>query len=148
VSWSSTEATSHGSTHSCYRKRALKEIRSLFEEEMRSLDAYDEDIERWEDAYRRVRAAVSLAAPDGHLVREFILYIDGIKAWWRWDGRTLRGRGGAIRNSRGRYVVARSNARGWCKDSQPRESRQGLIVRSYRARTGLLKGTPKRALAS
>ena len=65
-------------------KEGFEEIRSLFEEEMRSLDAYDEDIEGSENAYRRVWAAVSLAAPDGHLVREFILHIDGIKAWWRW----------------------------------------------------------------
>jgi hypothetical protein len=62
----------------------FEQIRSVFEEELRSLDAYDENIERWEDAYRRVRAAVTLAAPDGQIVREFVLHIDGTEAWWRW----------------------------------------------------------------
>lgn len=67
-----------------FPKEGFEEIRPIFEEELRRLDAYDDNIEGWEDAYRRVRVAVSLAAPDGHLVREFILHIDGTEAWWRW----------------------------------------------------------------
>ena len=65
-------------------REGFEEIRSVFEEELRSLDAYDENVEGWEASYRRVRAAVTLAAPDGHLVREFILHIDGTEAWWTW----------------------------------------------------------------
>jgi hypothetical protein len=63
----------------------FEEIRPLFEDELGRLDDYDANIEGWEDAYHRVRAEVSLAAPDGHLVPEFILHVHDNEAWWRWS---------------------------------------------------------------
>jgi len=65
-------------------REGLEELRPVFEEELRR-NQYGEDIEGWEDAYRRVRAQVSLAHPDGHLVPEFLLHIEGNEAWWRWS---------------------------------------------------------------
>jgi hypothetical protein len=59
-------------------------VESLFEEELRLLNRPDDDVEQWENAYQRVRAAVSLAAPDGTIVPEFLLHVDGEQAWWRW----------------------------------------------------------------
>jgi hypothetical protein len=65
-------------------KEGFEEVHPIFEDELRLLD--DEDnIERWEGAYYSVRAEVKLAAPDGHLVPEFLLHIDGSEAWWRWS---------------------------------------------------------------
>lgn len=65
-------------------KEGFEEIRSIFEDELRLLDVYDdENIEAREQAYSRVRSEVKLAHPDGHLVPEFLLHIDGSEAWWR-----------------------------------------------------------------
>jgi hypothetical protein len=60
-------------------------VRPLFEEELRLLDAVDDDVDAWEAAYGQVRDAVSLAAPDGRRVPEFLLHIQGGNAWWRWN---------------------------------------------------------------
>jgi hypothetical protein len=38
----------------------------------------------WESAYLRVREAVRLVGPDGQDVPEFVLHVDGGRAWWRW----------------------------------------------------------------
>jgi len=67
-----------------FPKEGFEEMRPIFDEELRLLED-DENIEIWENAYDRVRAEVSLAAPDGHLVRQFILHIDGSEAWWTWS---------------------------------------------------------------
>ena len=61
------------------------EVRPLFDDELRWAELMDEEPERWEAAYRRVREAVSLVAPDGQPVPEFLLYIEGADAWWRWS---------------------------------------------------------------
>src|SRR5262245_14214484 len=60
-------------------------LRPLLAGELRLLDHLDEDLPAWEAACSRVRDAVSLHAPDGHLVPEFLLHIDGEQAWWRWS---------------------------------------------------------------
>jgi hypothetical protein len=39
---------------------------------------------------------VSLAAPDGHLVPEFLLHIDGSEAWWRWSDEPFRDEEGSV----------------------------------------------------
>lgn len=61
------------------------EVRPLFDEELRQLELLDEDPEPWETAYRRIREAVRLLAPDGRPVPEFLLHIQGADAWWRWS---------------------------------------------------------------
>jgi hypothetical protein len=50
-------------------KEGFEEIRPMFEEELRLLDAHDDSISVWERSYERVRSEVKLAHPDGHLVR-------------------------------------------------------------------------------
>jgi hypothetical protein len=64
---------------------AFAEVRPLFDDEIRRADLMDEEPEEWEAAYLRVRAVVRLLAPDGRPVPEFLLYIDGAEAWWRWS---------------------------------------------------------------
>ncbi len=61
------------------------EVRPLFDDELRLLEVLDEDPEPWEAAYRRIRTAVRLVAPDGLPVPEFLLHIQGTDAWWRWS---------------------------------------------------------------
>jgi hypothetical protein len=61
------------------------EVRPLFDDELRLLELLDDDPAPWEAAYRRIRAAVSLIAPDGLPVPEFLLHIEGAEAWWRWS---------------------------------------------------------------
>ena len=71
-------------------REAFEEIRPIFEDELRLLDD-EENIEAWEQAYYRVRSEVKLAHPDGHLVPEFLLHIDGREAWWRWSDEPFSG---------------------------------------------------------
>ena len=78
-----------------FPKEGFEEIRPIFEEELRLVDD-DENIQSWEDAYHRIRAEVSLAAPDGHLVPEFLLHIDGSEAWWRWTDEPFEDEGGSV----------------------------------------------------
>jgi hypothetical protein len=68
-----------------FPREGFEEVRPLFEDELLRLDDYDANIQGWDDAYQRIRAEVSLAGPDGHLVPEFLLHIDGDEAWWRWS---------------------------------------------------------------
>jgi hypothetical protein len=78
-----------------FPKEGFEEIRPIFEEELRLVDD-DENIQSWEDAYHRIRAEVCLAAPDGHLVPEFLLHIDGSEAWWRWTDEPFEDEGGSV----------------------------------------------------
>jgi hypothetical protein len=63
----------------------FEEVRPMFEEELRLLDHLDVDPASWEAAWRRIRQALDLIAPDGRAVPEFLLHIDGTQAWWRWS---------------------------------------------------------------
>jgi hypothetical protein len=65
-------------------KPGFEALRSLFDEEVRLAEAVKDNMDAWEAAYNRVREAVSLAAPDGRRVPEFLLHIEGEEAWWRW----------------------------------------------------------------
>ncbi|ANS70066.1 hypothetical protein SLINC_7842 [Streptomyces lincolnensis] len=40
--------------------------------------------QQWEEAYDEIRRRVSLTSPDGP-VAEFLLHIDGDRAWFRWS---------------------------------------------------------------
>jgi hypothetical protein len=68
----------------------FEEVRPLFEEELRRLDQLDDDPGPWEAAYRRIRQAVCLLAPDSRPVPEFLLHIEGDNAWWRWSDEPFR----------------------------------------------------------
>jgi len=61
------------------------EVRPLFDDELRRLELIDDELEQWEAAYRRIREAVRLLAPDGRAVPEFLLHIEDEDAWWRWS---------------------------------------------------------------
>lgn len=61
------------------------DIRPLFEDELGRLEFLDDEPQQWEAAYRRIREMVCLLAPDGRLVPEFLLHIEGEDAWWRWS---------------------------------------------------------------
>jgi hypothetical protein len=63
----------------------LAEVLPLFAEELLRLDRIDDDTESWERACNAIRTVVTLRYPEGHEVPEFLLHIDGDKAWWRWS---------------------------------------------------------------
>ena len=64
---------------------AFEEVRPLFDEELRLLDRIDDDPATWEAAYQRIRRTLQLIKPDGRPVPEFLLHVEGAKAWWRWN---------------------------------------------------------------
>ncbi len=39
----------------------------------------------WTAAYHAVRQAMALVTPEGEHVAEFLLYVDGDRAWWQWS---------------------------------------------------------------
>ena len=57
----------------------------LFTEELRLVKRLGEDGGSWAAAYDAVLDAVTLRHPDGREVPEFLLHIDGDRAWWRWS---------------------------------------------------------------
>ena len=67
-------------------KEGFDQVRKLFKDDLRLLELAEKDgvWEDWERSYGRIRSTLSLAAPDGHHVSEFILHIEGNRAWWRW----------------------------------------------------------------
>ena len=60
---------------------AFDAVRELF---ARELALADDDWTRWEEAYDEVRRQVTLTSPDGP-VPEFLLHIEGERAWFRWS---------------------------------------------------------------
>ena len=60
-------------------------VRELFARELALVEEDDEERrQEWEDAYDEVRRRVSLHAPGGP-VPEFLLHIEGDRAWFRWS---------------------------------------------------------------
>ncbi|MGW2705871.1 hypothetical protein [Streptomyces sp. NPDC001340] len=57
-------------------------VHDLFARELALLE--DERWEEWESAYDEIRRRVSLSSPDGP-VPEFLLHIEGDRAWFRWS---------------------------------------------------------------
>jgi len=62
-------------------------LRPLFDDERDLVANLDRDPAAWTSAYRRLRGEVRLIKPDGHQVPEFLLHIDGNRAWWRCGDR-------------------------------------------------------------
>ncbi len=57
----------------------------LFREELGHLeDLADEESPQWAATYDAIRAQTTLLDPAGNAVPEYLLHIDGAKAWWRW----------------------------------------------------------------
>ncbi|MGW2746487.1 hypothetical protein [Streptomyces sp. NPDC001450] len=57
-------------------------VQDLFVRELALLE--DERREEWESAYDEIRRRVSLSSPEGP-VPEFLLHIEGDRAWFRWS---------------------------------------------------------------
>ncbi|HLU96146.1 MAG TPA: hypothetical protein VKZ89_04820 [Thermobifida alba] len=61
---------------------------AVFAEELALLRAdgepTGEQLARSEELYERVNAELTLVAPDGDAVSEFLLHVDGDQAWFRW----------------------------------------------------------------
>ncbi|MFJ3669445.1 hypothetical protein ACIPSE_23620 [Streptomyces sp. NPDC090106] len=64
---------------------AYDSVRDLFTREL-ALAQRDDDThwQEWERAYDEIRRRLSLHSPDGP-VPEFLLHIDGDRAWFRWS---------------------------------------------------------------
>jgi hypothetical protein len=68
---------------------AFDSLRDLFARELALVEEAterDDDglMAAWERAYDEIRRRVSLTSPDGP-VPEFLLHIDGDRAWFRWS---------------------------------------------------------------
>jgi hypothetical protein len=60
-------------------------VQDLFARELALADRDDEHgWAEWESVYEEIRARVSLSSPDGP-VPEFLLHIEGDRAWFRWS---------------------------------------------------------------
>ena len=59
--------------------------RSLFDDELVALDRLDADLPGHNAIYRRIREQLTFLHPDGRIVAEWLLHIDGDRAWWRWS---------------------------------------------------------------
>ncbi|MCX4854658.1 hypothetical protein [Streptomyces canus] len=66
-------------------------VRELFARELALVEEDDEERrQEWEEAYGEVRRRVSLHAPGGP-VPEFLLHIEGHRAWFRWSDEPFGG---------------------------------------------------------
>ncbi|MFI2433488.1 hypothetical protein [Streptomyces sp. NPDC018693] len=68
---------------------AYDAVEPLFARELALLqrvlhDDGDQAVQEWEAAYDRVGRQVTLSSPDGP-VAEFLLHIEGDRAWFRWS---------------------------------------------------------------
>lgn len=60
-------------------------VRDLFVRELALLERdLGEGREEWEAVHEEIRRRVSLSSPDGP-VAEFLLHVDGDRAWFRWS---------------------------------------------------------------
>jgi hypothetical protein len=60
--------------------------RSLFEEELRLLDASPEDLKEWGESYKKIENLgldLISTAEEGPVVKEFMIHINGDEAWFR-----------------------------------------------------------------
>lgn len=70
---------------------AYTAVEPLFARELALLEGdLDETIDEWEAAYAEIRRRVSLMSPDGP-VPEFLLHIEGDRAWFRWSDKPFEG---------------------------------------------------------
>lgn len=66
-------------------------VSDLFAGELALLERdHEEHADAWEAAYDEIRRRVSLFSPDGP-VAEFLLHIEGDRAWFRWSEEPFEG---------------------------------------------------------
>ncbi|MEU5099598.1 hypothetical protein [Streptomyces sp. NPDC020996] len=58
------------------------EVKPLFERELELVE--EEDLDEWDEVVREIGEQLQLVAPAGP-VAEFLLHIDGERAWFRWS---------------------------------------------------------------
>ncbi|MCD9874631.1 hypothetical protein [Streptomyces guryensis] len=64
---------------------AFEDVRELFARELALIERDDEEHrQKWETAYDEITRRVSLSSPGGP-VPEFLLHIEGDRAWFRWS---------------------------------------------------------------
>jgi hypothetical protein len=63
----------------------FEEAAPLFRDELAVMNALHDEVDEWESAYAKIRQEVTLHYPDGSVVPEFLLHIDGDEAWFRWS---------------------------------------------------------------
>jgi len=39
----------------------------------------------WDENHHEIRRTTWMSYPDGEIVPEVLLHIDGLEAWWRWN---------------------------------------------------------------
>ncbi|MEV0494255.1 hypothetical protein [Streptomyces atratus] len=67
---------------------AYESVRPLFEREPALIDHIEEGpaaVAAWEAAYDEIERILTLVCPDNGPVAEFLLHIDGERAWFRWS---------------------------------------------------------------
>ncbi|MDH2428419.1 hypothetical protein [Sphaerisporangium sp. TRM90804] len=68
------------------RRPAFARFEQLFADELVLVKtAGDDALQAWASVYDRINAALDLLTPDGERVAEFLLHIDGERAWFRWN---------------------------------------------------------------
>jgi hypothetical protein len=60
-------------------------VEPLFRAELELLNTLDDNIDEYDEAYEKIRAATTLHHPDGRAVADFLLHIDADQAWFRWS---------------------------------------------------------------
>ncbi|MFB7914797.1 hypothetical protein [Streptomyces sp. NPDC056061] len=64
---------------------AFAVVQPLFARDLELMEFNDDEHwDEWEKVYDEIRQAVSLTSPSGP-VPEFLLHIDGDRAWFRWS---------------------------------------------------------------
>ncbi|WP_424556283.1 hypothetical protein [Streptacidiphilus pinicola] len=58
------------------------DVKPLFDRELALVE--EEDLDEWDAVFREIRETFQLVAPAGP-VAEFLLHIDGDRAWFRWS---------------------------------------------------------------
>ena len=61
---------------------AFAELKPLFDDELRLLN--EEDMDAWEEAYEKIRALKLQLVSGENEISEFLLHVDGDKAWFRY----------------------------------------------------------------
>jgi len=69
-----------------YPEPGFAEFGDVFKRELALVEGnLDNEIAQWEEVYGRIRSRLYLLKPDGTVVREYLLHIDGGDAWFRYS---------------------------------------------------------------
>jgi hypothetical protein len=75
-----------------YPEPGFAEFGDLFKRELALVEGnLDRDIAQWEEVYGRIRNRLCLLKPNGTVVPEYLLHIDGEDAWCRYSDESFEG---------------------------------------------------------